>query len=237
MCCSAVSSKMLAEVGKVEGFLVEETLTGFKWIGSRAEELSREGNLALFCYEEAIGFGCGDIVFDKDGISAIGVFTELMYTVYHKGMNLRQHMQSLYDKYGEFVSNNGYFILSDPSVVPKIMDIMTCQGQYNLTKVGPYEIESIRFLGEPAYDSTVPNKKPKLFTSKSSPMMTLRFTNGCVAQFRGSGTEPKFKYYIEMKGQPGVSRAVVEEELAKFSKIIIEELVQPEKHGLQRAKL
>jgi phosphomannomutase len=59
---------MLAEIARVEGFHFEETLTGFKWIGSRAETLSREeGYLSLFCYEEAIGFCCGDIVHDKDG--------------------------------------------------------------------------------------------------------------------------------------------------------------------------
>ena len=83
-------------------------MSGFKWIGSRAEELNREeGYFALFGYEEAIGFSCGNVVFDKDGISAMGVFTELAYHVYHKGLTLAKHMQSLYDKYGEFVSNNG----------------------------------------------------------------------------------------------------------------------------------
>lgn len=107
MCASTVSSKMLAEIARVEGFHFEDTLTGFKWIGSRMEELHREGKFALFGYEEAIGFSCGNVVFDKDGISALGVFTELAYSVYHKGLNLAKHMQSLYDKYGEFVSNNG----------------------------------------------------------------------------------------------------------------------------------
>lgn len=116
------------------------------------------------------------------------------------------------------------------------MDIMTCGGQYNLTTVGPYEVESIRFLGEPGYDSTRPNKKPKLATSKSAPMISIAFKNGCIAQFRGSGTEPKFKYYIEMKGKPGVARKVVEEELAKFSEVVLQELVQPEKFGLRQAK-
>lgn len=69
MCASTVSSKMLAEIARVEGFLFEETLTGFKWIGSRAETLSREqGYLSLFCYEEALGFCCGNVVYDKDGM-------------------------------------------------------------------------------------------------------------------------------------------------------------------------
>ena len=107
MCASTVSSKMLAEIARVEGFHFEDTLTGFKWIGSRSEELNREGKFALFGYEEAIGFCCGNVVFDKDGISALGVFTELAYDAYHNGLNLAKHMQSLYDKYGEFVSNNG----------------------------------------------------------------------------------------------------------------------------------
>lgn len=232
MCASTVSSKMLAEIARVEGFHFEDTLTGFKWIGSRCEELNREGKFALFGYEEAIGFCCGNVVFDKDGISALGVFTELAYHVYHSGLNLTKHMQTLYDKYGEFVSNNGYYILKDPSVVPKIMNIMTCEGQFNLKTVGPYKVESIRYLGDPPFDSTTKTKRPKLVTSKSSPMMTIRFTNGTVAQFRASGTEPKFKYYIEMKGKVGVSRETIEKDLKEMSDVILEELVKPKEHGL-----
>lgn len=126
----------------------------------------------------------------------------------------------------------GYYILKDPSVVPKIMNIMTSKGQFDLKKVGSYEIESIRFLGDPPYDSTTASKRPKLVTSKSSPMMTIRFSNGTVAQFRASGTEPKFKYYIEMKGKVGVSRETIEGDLRKMSEIILDELIKPKEHGL-----
>jgi phosphomannomutase len=131
MCASTVSSRMLAEIARVEGFYFEDTLTGFKWIGSRAEELNRvEGYFAIFGYEEAIGFCCGNVVFDKDGISALGVFTELAYNVYHKGMSLAQHVQSLYDKYGEFVSNNGELMRSgvtDPCLKPDLtQSIASC---------------------------------------------------------------------------------------------------------------
>jgi phosphomannomutase len=240
MCASTVSSKMLAEIAHVEGFHFEDTLTGFKWIGSRAAELNRSGQYrSIFCYEEAIGFCCGDVIFDKDGISALGVFADLAMSVYcTKNMQLQDHMQSLYDKYGEFVSRNGYFFMNDPSVVSIIMDQMTSQGTFSqlLTEmaVGPYKVESFRYLGEPGYDSTTADKNPTLPTSKSSPMMTIRFENGCVAQFRASGTEPKFKYYIEYKGQPGVSRARVTEDLAIMSDFLIETLLQPDQHGLVR---
>jgi phosphoglucomutase len=47
-----------------------------------------------------------------------------------------------------------------------------------------------------------------------------------------SGTEPKFKFYIEMKGKVGVSRAAIEADLKEMSDIIIQELVKPDQHGL-----
>jgi len=233
MCASTVSSKMLAEIARVEGFHFEETLTGFKWIGSRAAALQSSGYNSIFCYEEAIGFCCGNVIFDKDGVTALSVFAELAVAVYRGGMTLSRHMQSLYDKYGEFVSNNGYYFLKDQSRVPLIMDSITNGGKFDTLKmVGPYEVKSIRYLGEPGYDSAAKDKKPTLPTSKASPMMKISFANGCVAQFRASGTEPKFKYYIELKGDPGRPREQVQEDLIKMSDVILEELLHPSKNGL-----
>jgi phosphomannomutase len=241
MCASTVSSRLLAEIARVEGFHFEDTLTGFKWIGSRAAALNAGDYRTIFCYEEAIGFCCGDVIFDKDGISAMGVFAELAYNVYSQDLSLAARLQQLYDRYGEFVSNNGYYFIEDKAVIGRIFDEIRHDGEY-LTFVGPYEVESIRDLGEPGYDSTTADKKPTLPTSKSSPMITISFTNGCVAQFRASGTEPKFKYYIEMKGQPGVSRDIVQKELTEMSGLILNKLLKPDENGLlttrqEKAKL
>jgi phosphoglucomutase/phosphoglucomutase/phosphopentomutase len=148
-------------------------------------------------------------------------------------MSLKDHMQSLYNKYGEFVSHNGYFFMNDPSVVSTIMQRLRSNGTYELD-VGPYKIESILDLGVPGFDSTRADKKPTLPTSNSSPMMTLRFTNGCVIQLRPSGTEPKFKYYIEMKGKPGVSRNDVESDLKAMVAVVLDRLLDPEKNRLRR---
>jgi phosphoglucomutase/phosphoglucomutase/phosphopentomutase len=163
----------------------------------------------------------------------MGVFAELAYNVYGKGRTLGQHMQSLYDTYGEFVSNNGYYFCNNPSTVTKIMSDMQNDGNY-MTTVGPFRVESIRDLGHPGYDSTTMDHKPTLPTcsQSSSPMITIRFTNGCVAQFRASGTEPKFKYYIEMKGPPGVPRDDVMRELEEMCNVILEELLHPKENGL-----
>ena len=130
----------------------------------------------------------------------------------------------------EFVSNNSYYFCHDPTIALKIFDDFKRDGYPS--SVAGYEVESIRYLGEPGYDSLTADKKPKLATSKSSPMLTLRFKNGCVVQLRASGTEPKFKYYIEMRGEPGVSRDEVEKELVQMSRLVLEDICQPEQNGL-----
>ena len=165
------------------------------------------------------------------------VMSELALYVYReRGMSLKNHMQSLYDKYGFFVSNNGYYFIRDQSVVTTIMERLRSNGTYKTLRdvVTPYEIESFRDLGEPGYDSLQSDKRPTLPTSKSAPMITIRFTNGCVIQLRPSGTEPKFKYYIEMKGQPGVSREMVEEELETMVDTVLGRLLEPVKNGMKK---
>ncbi|CAM9755587.1 unnamed protein product, partial [Ectocarpus sp. 8 AP-2014] len=73
-----VSSKMLSAVARFEGFTFEETLPGFKWMGHRGQQLKAEGKTILFAYEEAIGFGPGDVVFEKDGLSSAALFAEML---------------------------------------------------------------------------------------------------------------------------------------------------------------
>ncbi|CAN0031767.1 unnamed protein product, partial [Choristocarpus tenellus] len=67
MMASTVSSKILKVMAEVEGFLFEETLPGYKWMGHRAQELKTQGYTVLFAYEEALGFGPGDAIFEKVG--------------------------------------------------------------------------------------------------------------------------------------------------------------------------
>lgn len=97
MLTTAVTSRMIAAMAKKEGFQFDETLTGFKWLGNRTEELRRAGKTVLFSTEEAIGFCVGDIVKDKDGICAAAVFAEMAGALARAGRTVTQHMRFLYD--------------------------------------------------------------------------------------------------------------------------------------------
>jgi len=228
---TTVSSKSLAAFAKAEGLYYEETLTGFKWLGTAIQRLQKEGYTFLFAFEEAIGYMIRSVPLDKDGVSAAAVFAELSHYLYSKGTNVLSYLTSIYEKYGYFVTNNRYFFCYDPKIQFKIFEELRNGGKYRTT-CGPYKIKYIRDLMGAGYDSRQENLKPILPTS-STPMITYYFENGAVATLRGSGTEPKLKYYVELSGK---DPKAVSAELDDLVAHIITHFLQPDKFEIFKPK-
>ncbi|KAI9318255.1 hypothetical protein BX666DRAFT_1936551 [Dichotomocladium elegans] len=236
MVASTVSSKFLARMAEVEGFRFEEALTGFKWIGNKAMDLENEGYHVVFAFEEAIGFTVGDIVKDKDGVSALAVFSEWAVQLQKRNMTVFQFLESLYAKYGYFVSDNSYFICDDKKVIGDIFkrirnfDAQPSENEYSYpATIGGHKVIGVRDLTV-GYDSTTEDHKPTLPVSSSSEMITFRLDNNTVFTIRTSGTEPKIKYYSELRGP---SEAEAKAELEGVVQAIGDELIEYQKHGLQ----
>lgn len=66
---------------------------------------------------------------------------------------------------------------------------------------GKYKVKGVRDLTT-GYDSRQPDGKALLPSSSSSQMITFYFENGLDATIRTSGTEPKIKYYTELRASP-----------------------------------
>ena len=232
MLSSAVSSHMLKALAKAEGFHWEETLTGFKWLCSRAEELRHDGYDVLMCYEEAIGFCLGSLVHDKDGVSAGAVFAEMAgYLARTHGRGVVDQLEHLAGRLGHFVQNNGYIVCKQPKTTAAIFERLRADGHYWLLLDG-VRIVSVRDLTT-GVDTDAADGKATLPLSSSSHMITYHFANGASATVRGSGTEPKIKWYSEMSG---TDRAATETSLAALVEAIIEQMLEPTKNGLERRK-
>ncbi|KAF7476889.1 Hypothetical predicted protein [Marmota monax] len=234
MLATTVSSKILKAIALEEGFHFEETLPGFKWIGSRIKDLLENGKEVLFAFEESIGFLCGTSVLDKDGVSAAVVVAEMASYLETMSITLMEQLIKVYEKYGYHMSKTSYFLCYDPPTIKSIFErLRNFDSPKEYPKFcGTFAILHIRDVTT-GYDSSQPNKKSVLPVSKNSQMITFTFQNGCVATLRTSGTEPKIKYYAEMCASPDQSdTALLEEELKKLIEALIENFLEPSKNGL-----
>lgn len=232
MLSSTVSSVMLAAMAAREGFYHEETLTGFKWMGTRAHELTQQGKRFVFAYEEAIGYMISDVCRDKDGVRAAATFAEMYHHLRAQSPPLTPlaRLRQLHERYGYFVSHNHYYFCYEPSRLRVIFDKMRAGGEY-LRRLGEFDVRDVRDLTT-GFDSRTPDKRPRLPVSSSTEMITFYLKNGGWVTLRGSGTEPKLKFYVELSG-PLAERARLEEELARLVSAVIAECLRPEEHALQ----
>uniref|UniRef100_A0A671N7D5 Glucose 1,6-bisphosphate synthase-like n=1 Tax=Sinocyclocheilus anshuiensis TaxID=1608454 RepID=A0A671N7D5_9TELE len=207
MLATTVSSKILKAFARIEGFHFEETLPGFKWIGNRIHELTKAGKEVIFSFEESIGFLCGNMVLDKDGVSTAAVVAEMAAYLHTKNLSMNQQLINIYE-----------MCILYHCVYPE-----SC---------GDYCITHIRDVTT-GYDSSQPDKKCVLPLSRNSQMVTFTFQNGIVATLRTSGTEPKIKYYTEFCAAPGERDiSSLEEELRKVTAALVEEFLEPDKNNL-----
>ncbi|CAK9302473.1 unnamed protein product [Gordionus sp. m RMFG-2023] len=232
MVASTVSGHLLQKMAEIEGFGFEETLTGFKWIGNKADELIESGHEVIFAYEEAIGYMCDSRILDKDGISASLLLAEMAsYLKIQKNMTLYQKLMEIYEKYGYNEFKNSYLSCYDPKIIASIFDsIRNWQGHQNTypKTCGPYVIKYIRDLTT-GYDNSKPDNKAVLPFSKSNQMITFTFEHLDIKlTLRASGTEPKIKYYSEILAPVGYKdKDKIKDELKSIVGKVVEEFLKP----------
>ncbi|XP_063762955.1 glucose 1,6-bisphosphate synthase isoform X2 [Eleginops maclovinus] len=120
MLSTTVSSKILQALARIEGFHFEETLPGFKWIGNRIHELYKTGNSVIFAFEESIGFLCGGLIPDKDGVSAAAVVAEMATYLHNKSLSLNRQLHNIYHTYGRHLSQTSYVVCDNPPTICRI---------------------------------------------------------------------------------------------------------------------
>jgi phosphomannomutase len=95
---TVVSSTLLGKIAAAAGARYAETLTGFKWIVRAGQ--GHPGRRFLFGYEEALGYAVGDVVRDKDGISAALALLSLAATARAAGRTLLDRWDALEAEHG-----------------------------------------------------------------------------------------------------------------------------------------
>lgn len=229
---TTVSSKAIRAVAHHYGAKFTETLTGFKWIGNVASNLRAGGAKVILGVEEAIGFCVSDVVLDKDGVCAAAVFAEMAASLARCGQTCLSRLEQLREATGFFVSCNKYLRVTDSSTVDAIFSRLRNGDRYLLC-MGDFVIQDVRDLTGAGLDTSLASGKPGLPTS-SSHMVTITFRNSCVITLRTSGTEPKLKWYAELRGD---NREQARAEMVKVMDALFDVVLTPEAFGLARPEI
>ena len=189
--------KAIAEKNNIEMF---DCYTGFKWIAAVIRE--HEG-IARYLGggEESYGFLAEDFVRDKDAVSAVSLLAEAAAWAKDKGMNFLQLLQEIYIKYG-FSREAGISVVRTGKAGAEEIQAMMKNFRANPPKqLGGSPVVTIK-----DYDSlnltTLPSGEvTKLDMPVTSNVLQYFTADGSKVSIRPSGTEPKIKFYIEVKGK------------------------------------
>ncbi|WP_135441877.1 phospho-sugar mutase [Vibrio tasmaniensis] len=187
---SIVSSTLLEKVAQSHGATYFQTLTGFKWLANIGMQLEDEKNEFLFAYEEALGYTIGTQVRDKDGLSAIVVFAQLVEELKSQGRTVWDLLAQISFEHGVH-TNAQRSIALDPDS-PSIGSKLRSAQPKVINGVAISVIEdlqsSLRFIVGGATEA---------INLPASDVLIYHLEDGSRIIVRPSGTEPKVKVYYE----------------------------------------
>ena len=199
-----VTSELGANIGRSFGLQVEETLTGFKYIGDKINKYEETGsNEFVIGYEESYGYLVGTHARDKDGVVSSMLICQMASWYKNQGKTLVDGLNEIYGKYGYYLDYLDSFVLKGKDGAEKILSIMSYFREKgtelfdNLQGVTDF----INGVGD------LPKENVLKYTWRDGSWMAIR----------PSGTEPKIKFYYSIVGE---NRDKAEERLESIRGII-----------------
>lgn len=211
-----VTTQLQDAIGRGHGVKVVNTLTGFKWISAklrtyeaqlraamgpgfdydatpfreRARLLQEHATFYAFGTEESYGYLPNDYVRDKDGNSACVMFAELGAWVKNRGLTVPEYLDEIYLKYGFFLEGTINLYYEGASGAAKIKRILATYRAAPPTAFGGAPVVKFDDFGRARILDADGEEVPK------QDLYFVTLGDGTCFAARGSGTEPKMKFYV-----------------------------------------
>ena len=201
MITTIVSSNLTKAIGEYYGLEVIEVLTGFKNIGAvmrKAEE--NKDKEYVFGFEESYGCLIGDYARDKDGIAAVMALCEAACYYQSKGKTLWDQMIAIYEKYGYYKETQVSIVREGAEGAEEIKQMMTNTRNKDIEKIGNYKVLTFKDIEKDYVKDMVTGKEGKSGLPKSN-VLYYELEDNSWCCIRPSGTEPKIKLYMGIKGK------------------------------------
>ncbi|MDR1895645.1 MAG: phospho-sugar mutase [Prevotellaceae bacterium] len=192
-----VTTGLLDKIAARFGVEIFDVLTGFKYIAAVIRE--NEGKKTFICGgEESYGFLIGDYVRDKDAVVSCGMVAEVAAWAKEQGKSLYDLLLDIYCEFGIYQAQLLSVTKKGKEGLEEIRSMME-----NYRNNPPKEIAGSRVI---AVNDYLMQQRTELYDGKIIPINqpksnVLKFftQDGAVVSVRPSGTEPKIKYYFEMR--------------------------------------
>lgn len=181
-----VTSELGANIGRAFGLNIEETLTGFKYIGDKINKYEESGDKEFVIgYEESYGYLVGTHARDKDAVVSSMLICQMAAWYKNRGKTLIDGLEDIYRQYGYFLDRLDSFVLKGKDGAERITQLMVY----------------FRENGKNMFDSLKSIVDYSLGVGDLPKENVLRFVflDGSWLAVRPSGTEPKIKVYYSIQ--------------------------------------
>lgn len=180
-----VTSELGANIGRSFGLQIEETLTGFKYIGDKINKYESSGEQEFVIgYEESYGYLVGTHARDKDAVVSSMLICQMAAWYKNQGKTLVDGLNDIYDEYGYYLDYLDSFVLKGKDGAEKIQSLMA-DFRAKGTALLPNIKEIIDF-------------KDGIRDLPKENVLKYIFDDGSWMAVRPSGTEPKIKVYYSI---------------------------------------
>ena len=196
-----VTTELIKAVADKNHIKMIDCYTGFKWI-AREIRLREGKEQYIGGGEESYGFLAEDFVRDKDAVSACSLLAEICAWAKDQGKTLYDVLMGIYVEYGFSKETTVNVVKPGKSGAEEIKAMMD-----NFRANPPKEIGGSKVCVVKDYKTLemtdAAGKISKLDMPESSNVLQYFTEDGTKISVRPSGTEPKIKFYIEVKGEMG----------------------------------
>ena len=195
-----VTTETIKSIADANNIRMYDCYTGFKWIAAVIRD--NEGVARyLGGGEESYGFLAEEFARDKDSVSAISLMAECLAWAKSKGMSFMEMLQDIYVKYG-FSREEGISVVRPGKSGAEEIVAMMKEFRANPPKsLGGSAVVVVKDYADLNKKDLVAGTVEKMDFPTTSNVLQFFTEDGTKVSIRPSGTEPKIKFYIEVKGQ------------------------------------
>ncbi|NLD88451.1 MAG: phospho-sugar mutase [Clostridiales bacterium] len=214
-----VTTQMARVVAEANGVHCADTFTGFKFLAEQIGKFEEDNSYKfILAFEESYGYLVGDGARDKDAVTASMLIAEMAAWHMLRGNTLYDAMELLYEKYGYFIDETINIMMPGIDGLERMADLLSLLRKDPPTVIGGIKVLRLRdYLTGKLYDFCPENDgiADGKTDIKGSDVLYFEMSDGAAFIIRPSGTEPKIRVYILLRG---ASRKECEEKLEVYKK-------------------